>query len=121
MADAAATIITVRTRTFFGQPLPLAYLAFTEAWERFSFYGMLSLLTLYMTQQLLLPGHVEDAQVAQSARAGLDVGVEVEGGIQNANAHVFPRFVCGEEVDGKREGFQGGITPPSRRKSLSLS
>ncbi len=46
-------------RTFFGEPIGLAYLAFTEAWERFSYYGMTAILTLYMTQQLLLPGHVE--------------------------------------------------------------
>jgi dipeptide/tripeptide permease len=26
----------VRVRTFFGEPRALAYLAFTEAWERFS-------------------------------------------------------------------------------------
>ena len=37
----------------------LAYLAFTEAWERFSYYGMTALLVLYMVNQLLLPGHVE--------------------------------------------------------------
>ncbi|MEO8803804.1 MAG: peptide MFS transporter [Rudaea sp.] len=48
-----------RTRTFFGQPMALAYLSFTEAWERFSYYGMTAILVLYMTQALLLPGHVE--------------------------------------------------------------
>jgi POT family proton-dependent oligopeptide transporter len=46
-------------RAFFGQPKGLAYLAFTEAWERFSYYGMTALLVLYMVNQLLLPGHVE--------------------------------------------------------------
>lgn len=44
---------------FFGHPKGLAYLAFTEAWERFSYYGMISLLVLYMVNQLLLPGHIE--------------------------------------------------------------
>lgn len=43
----------------FGHPRGLAYLAFTEAWERFSYYGMTALLALYMGQQLLLPGHAE--------------------------------------------------------------
>ena len=46
-------------RTFFGHPKGLAYLAFTELWERFSYYGMTALLALYMTKQLLLPGHAE--------------------------------------------------------------
>ncbi|WP_156678278.1 peptide MFS transporter [Sphingomonas profundi] len=44
---------------FLGHPRGLAYLAFAEAWERFSFYGMQTLLVLYMVGQLLLPGHVE--------------------------------------------------------------
>ena len=38
-----------------GHPRGLYYLAATEMWERFSFYGMQALLTLYMVQQLLLP------------------------------------------------------------------
>jgi len=46
-------------RAFLGHPKGLGYLAFTEAWERFSFYGMQSLLVLYMTKALLLPGHRE--------------------------------------------------------------
>ena len=45
--------------SFLGHPKGLAYLAFTEAWERFSYYGMSALLVLYMVNQLLLPGHVE--------------------------------------------------------------
>jgi POT family proton-dependent oligopeptide transporter len=44
---------------FLGHPKGLAYLAFTEMWERFSYYGMTALLALYMVQQLLLPGHAE--------------------------------------------------------------
>ena len=46
-------------RAFLGHPRGLGYLAFTEAWERFSYYGMQSLLVLYMAKYLLLPGHVE--------------------------------------------------------------
>ena len=46
-------------RTFFGEPRAIAYLAFTEAWERFSFYGMAALMVLYMTQALFMPGRIE--------------------------------------------------------------
>ena len=46
-------------RTFLGEPPALGFLSFTEAWERFSYYGMTALLVLYMSQQLLLPGHIE--------------------------------------------------------------
>jgi POT family proton-dependent oligopeptide transporter len=47
-------------RAFLGHPRGLGYIAFAEAWERFSYYGMQTLLVLYMTRQLLLPGHVEN-------------------------------------------------------------
>lgn len=36
-------------RTFFGHPFGLSTLFFTEMWERFSYYGMRALLTLFMT------------------------------------------------------------------------
>jgi len=48
-----------RNGEIFGHPKGLAYLAFTEMWERFSYYGMTALLALYMTKQLLMPGHAE--------------------------------------------------------------
>lgn len=47
-------------KAFLGHPKGLGYLAFTEAWERFSYYGMLALLTLYMNKYLLTPGHIEN-------------------------------------------------------------
>ncbi len=38
---------------WFGHPRGLFYLFFAELWERFSFYGMRSLLVLYMTKELV--------------------------------------------------------------------
>jgi POT family proton-dependent oligopeptide transporter len=38
-----------RDTAFFGHPLGLATLFFTEMWERFSFYGIRALLIIYMT------------------------------------------------------------------------
>ena len=61
-----------KEKTLFGHPVGLFYLSFTEAWERFSYYGMLALLTLYMTKQLLLPGHVEHVLGFGAFRAGLE-------------------------------------------------
>src|SRR5690349_5655944 len=46
-----------RTPQLFGHPKGLTYLFTTEMWERCSFYGMRSLLVLYMTEYLLLPDH----------------------------------------------------------------
>jgi POT family proton-dependent oligopeptide transporter len=48
-----------RQPTLLGHPKGLFYLAATEAWERFSYYGMTALVVLYMVNQLLLPGHVQ--------------------------------------------------------------
>ncbi|HKP93901.1 MAG TPA: hypothetical protein VJS88_08380 [Chthoniobacterales bacterium] len=47
------------TPGFLGHPRGLWYLAFSEAWERFSYYGMQSLLVLYMVKYLLFPGRIE--------------------------------------------------------------
>jgi proton-dependent oligopeptide transporter, POT family len=41
----------------FGHPRGLTFLFTTEMWERFSYYGMRSLLVLYMTKYLLLTEH----------------------------------------------------------------
>jgi len=42
----------------FGHPRGLLYLCASEGWERFSYFGMQSLLVLYMTHHLLHPEHV---------------------------------------------------------------
>jgi POT family proton-dependent oligopeptide transporter len=59
-------------QAFLGHPRGLAYIAFTEAWERFSYYGMQTLLVLYMVRQLLLPGHVEHIAGFAGFRAVLE-------------------------------------------------
>ena len=45
-------------RSFIGHPRGLGYIAFAEAWERFSYYGMQALLVLYMVNRLLHPEHI---------------------------------------------------------------
>ena len=40
------------SKTFFGHPVGLSTLFFTEMWERFSYYGMRALLVLFMTTPL---------------------------------------------------------------------
>lgn len=73
MTTAEATpdlnIETRADRAFLGHPKGLAYLAFTEAWERFSFYGMQTLLVLYMVNFLLCPGEVEEVAGIEQLRA----------------------------------------------------
>jgi POT family proton-dependent oligopeptide transporter len=48
--------------TLFGHPKGLYILFFTEMWERFSYYGMRSLLVFYMTKQLLF-SHGEASRI----------------------------------------------------------
>jgi len=73
--DAAPLLGEDHKPDFWGHPRGLWYLAFTEAWERFSYYGMQSLLVLYMVKYLLLPGRIEHVAAFESVRrfyGGLD-------------------------------------------------
>ena len=49
----------IASKELFGHPRGLGYLVFSEACERFSYYGMQALLVLYLTKQALTPGHIE--------------------------------------------------------------
>ncbi len=72
VTDIAVPSPATPPRTFFGEPRALAWLAFTEAWERFSFYGMAALLVLYMSTALLVPGHIEHVAGFGAFRAVLE-------------------------------------------------
>lgn len=63
---------TGETANFLGHPRGLAFLAFTEAWERFSFYGMQSLLVLYMVQSLFLPGQMDNVAGMAAYRSAVE-------------------------------------------------
>lgn len=55
-------------KTFFGHPRGLATLFMTEMWERFSFYGMRALLTIY-----LISGGPEASKGLQGGGLGMDL------------------------------------------------
>ncbi|HEY3917189.1 MAG TPA: peptide MFS transporter [Stellaceae bacterium] len=67
IANAAAA-----RQELFGHPKGLTYLFSTEMWERFSYYGMRSLLVLYMVKYLLVPGQVETIVGFPALRATLE-------------------------------------------------
>ena len=71
-ASEVAATVGASGRRLFGHPAGLWYLAFTEAWERFSYYGMQTLLVLYMVGQLLQPGHIENVAGFAGFRAALE-------------------------------------------------
>jgi POT family proton-dependent oligopeptide transporter len=52
-ATGATTAAVADGHGFFGHPRGLSTLFFTEMWERFSYYGMRALLTLYMTTPIV--------------------------------------------------------------------
>jgi POT family proton-dependent oligopeptide transporter len=56
----------------FGHPKGLTFLFTTEMWERFSYYGMRSLLVLYMTKYLLLPEHSGDVRGLLTVKSALE-------------------------------------------------
>src|SRR6266581_3943310 len=72
MTTGEATLARIGKANFLGHPKGLFYLAFTEAWERFSYYGMTALVVLYTVNQLLLPGHVEHIAGFSGFRAALE-------------------------------------------------
>lgn len=82
MGTAESILATSDERGFLGHPKGLFYLAFTEAWERFSYYGMTALLMLYMVSQALLPGHLENI----AGFAGFRSAIEALAGPQSTQA-----------------------------------
>lgn len=57
---------------FMGHPKGLAFIVFTEAWERFSFYGMQALLVLYMATHLFEPEAAANVIGFEAFRGGLE-------------------------------------------------
>ena len=77
--DAGGALIGDPRKTFLGHPRGLVVLFFTEMWERFSFYGMRAMLTLYLIQHFLF-GPVE-AQGIYAAYGALVYLLPVVGGL----------------------------------------
>src|ERR1051326_6615896 len=65
----AVTPLTSDDHGFFGHPWGLSTLFFTEMWERFSYYGMRALLTLYMTSKAIDGGLGFDERYASAIYA----------------------------------------------------
>ena len=63
-------------RAFLGHPKGLGYLGMVEACERFSYYSMQTLLTLYMVNYLLKPGPQEGVLGLAWLKATLFPGLE---------------------------------------------
>ena len=83
-------------KTFLGHPRGLYVLFFTEMWERFSFYGMKTLLVLYMINHFFWSQ--EDASHLLGTYAALAYGLPVAGG-----------FIADRYLGAKRAVIVGGV------------
>lgn len=108
-------------KTFLGHPRGLVILFLTEMWERFSYYGMRSLLVLYLTQHFLFGP--KEAQGIYAAYAALVYLMPVVGGmiadkylgsrkavVIGAVLLVFGHFMMAFEGNGGRENLTVGGT-----------
>ena len=106
-------------RRFFGHPRGLAYIIFTEAWERFSFYGMQALLVLYMVGHLLQPGTVSHVVGLVTFRLWLreifgHIGIDAQAtqifGIYGGLVYLMPVFggLVGDRLLGRRAAIITG-------------
>ena len=68
----SAAIGTGDRKTLLDHPPGLWIITSTELWDRISFHGMQALLTLYMVDYLLLPGHIEGIGGFAQYRAALE-------------------------------------------------
>ena len=84
-ADEAAS---ARQQELFGHPKGLTFLFATEMWERFSYYGMRSLLVLYMVHYLLLDGRAEKVVGYATLKSILE-GLFGPLGVQPFSSHVY--------------------------------
>ena len=77
-----------RQQDIFGHPKGLAFLFATEMWERFSYYGMRSLLVLYMVHYLLLEDRSRNVVGYATLRSILE-GLFGQLGVQPFSSHVY--------------------------------
>ena len=61
---------------FFGHPIGLRTLFFTELWERMSYYGMRGLLVLYMTIGVVYNRGMGWTKVEDNAIYGINAGMD---------------------------------------------
>jgi len=75
---AAANTLDPKDKQLFGHPIGLTFLFLTEMWERFSFYGMRALLTLYMVNFLFIQPDVGQRVLGFTALKGMFPGLGVQ-------------------------------------------
>ena len=88
-----AETASARTPDLFGHPKGLTFLFATEMWERFSYYGMRTLLVLYMVKHLLQPGQAETV-IGYGAIKGALEFLFGPLGVQPLSSHIYGLYTA---------------------------
>ncbi|WP_040788698.1 peptide MFS transporter [Nocardia paucivorans] len=112
MPDAVTTASPPSRRTFFGHPLGLANLFGVELWERFSFYGMLTILGYYLYYSTTRGG----LELAQDTALGL---VGAYGGLVYL-CTVLGGWVADRLLGMERTVFYGGVVVMAGHIALAV-
>ena len=86
-----------------GHPKGLFYLFFAELWERFSYYGMRALLTLYMVNEFFI--YIKD----ESAREEMSIGIFAAYGSLVYATPVIGGMIADKFIGFKKSILLGGI------------
>ena len=86
-----------------GHPKGLFYLFFAELWERFSYYGMRALLTLYMVNEFFL--YIKD----EAAREEMSIGIFAAYGSLVYATPVIGGMIADKFIGFKKSILLGGI------------
>src|SRR5512137_2875623 len=81
-------------RTILGHPVGLFILFFTEMWERFSYYGMRSLLVLYMVNHLFLQPDVGAKVLGYNAIKGVLESIFGPMAIQPMSSQIYGLYTA---------------------------
>ncbi|MAR39396.1 MAG: MFS transporter [Flavobacteriales bacterium] len=95
--------MTNQENQLFGHPRGLFYLFFAELWERFSYYGMRALLTLYMVNEFFL--YIKDA----AAREEMSIGIFAAYGSLVYATPVIGGMIADKFIGFKKSILLGGI------------
>jgi proton-dependent oligopeptide transporter, POT family len=95
--------MTNQENQLFGHPKGLFYLFFAELWERFSYYGMRALLTLYMVNEFFL--YIKD----DAAREEMSIGIFAAYGSLVYATPVIGGMIADKFIGFKKSIILGGI------------
>ena len=95
--------MTNNNQQVLGHPKGLFYLFFAELWERFSYYGMRALLTLYMVNEFFL--YIKD----EAAREEMSIGIFAAYGSLVYATPVIGGMIADKFIGFKKSILLGGI------------